>query len=302
MGQTVSEPRAAGLDALLAEEGVSSALLREIQLLRNVNSAHLEALSSIYSGPPLELEFRRELRLSEVLGVSQVSFSAAAVKTVALQILHGLYHLHSIGLVHGNLCVENVLCCEGNQIRLGDWFRARGSMKNDSSVRLSAAPEVVFMGHEPTTASDMWSLGTVLGAMFMRRPIFTGTSLAEQLQSMVRLLGTPDHDCVGDSWDKLRNEYVSVVSPYRSGNLRAELGKLHLDAHWLAFFERLLKYASAQRSSALRHLKHSFFCEIAPRPDPSHLPDFARIPMSRSDGVSRASYSWNPAYRYISQK
>ena len=271
--------RAPGEQCLASGNGLSVAFMREVLLLKSINYTHLQSLDSIRPGPMPELVFRPELRLSEALR-AKIEFTPAAVKTVAFQLLCGLYHLHNIGLAHGTLCPENVLCCQGGKLKLADWFQSSDPLDGTLGARMFAAPELVFLDEassstKPSTSSDIWSVGAVLGSIFMKRPMFAGSSIDEQLHSTVYILGMPGiSECRGAEWDKVR----SKVAQSSTSSVSSVLS--YLDSHWHEFLTRLLRYAAPSRSTAIRALSHSFFNEMEPRPLPSHLPNFV---IGRSD-------------------
>lgn len=49
---------------------------------------------------------------------------------------------------------------------------------------------------------DMWGVGCVIGEMFFRHPVFTGSSDLDQISRIVQMCGTIDETTM-PGWDKL---------------------------------------------------------------------------------------------------
>ena len=54
------------------------------------------------------------------------------------------------------------------------------------------APDVLMGSRKYSTPVDLWSVGCIFGEMAAGRPLFPGTSDADQLTRIFKLLGTPD--------------------------------------------------------------------------------------------------------------
>ncbi len=118
------------------------------------------------------------------------------------QVASALYAAHKRGLVHRDVKPENVLVCsEGGEsdvvkvIDFGLVFGAEES-KRDGGERVTLpgrvlgtpiyiSPETVI-GHEPTSASDVYALGCVLYFLLTGRPPFVGDSPREIIAAHVR--------------------------------------------------------------------------------------------------------------------
>ena len=54
------------------------------------------------------------------------------------------------------------------------------------------APDVLMGSRKYSTPVDLWSVGCIFGEMSSSRPLFPGTSEADQLNKIFKVLGTPD--------------------------------------------------------------------------------------------------------------
>ena len=59
-------------------------------------------------------------------------------------------------------------------------------------TRWYRAPEVCLEAVDYTRAIDIWSLGCILGEMFLRETVMKGQSDADQINQIFRVCGTPD--------------------------------------------------------------------------------------------------------------
>jgi len=96
------------------------------------------------------------------------------VAAAGRQLAVALEALHQHGLLHGDVKPENVFVDDDGTLVLGDlgsaWLWADGGPSSAPTPRY-AAPEV-WMGHPPSVASDLFSLGlTLMYAASGRRPV-----------------------------------------------------------------------------------------------------------------------------------
>ena len=81
--------------------------------------------------------------------------------------------MHENGILHGDVKPENVFVDDDDNLVLGDlgaaWVRTDG--RGPSTITPAYAAPEVWLGHAPTTASDIYSLGlTLLFAATGRAP------------------------------------------------------------------------------------------------------------------------------------
>ncbi|KZO98244.1 kinase-like protein, partial [Calocera viscosa TUFC12733] len=94
------------------------------------------------------------------------------------QICDGVAYLHSTGLAHRDLKLENCVMTNGNVVKLIDFGTATPSYHPDKGVILSSglvgsdpyvAPEVIRGEMYDARRADVWSLGIIFLSMMLRR-------------------------------------------------------------------------------------------------------------------------------------
>jgi len=53
------------------------------------------------------------------------------------------------------------------------------------------APELLFVLPEHSTAVDMWAVGCIFGEMLLKRELFPGRSVSQQIKILISMLGSP---------------------------------------------------------------------------------------------------------------
>lgn len=54
------------------------------------------------------------------------------------------------------------------------------------------APEVLLGDSHYLPVVDLWSVGCIMGELIMHKTLFPGNTIQEQLNFMIKLLGTPN--------------------------------------------------------------------------------------------------------------
>ncbi|RCK67050.1 Serine/threonine-protein kinase ppk15 [Candida viswanathii] len=117
------------------------------------------------------------------------------VKIISKQLLQGLHELKSFQMIHCDLKPENILLVTGDapQIKVIDFGSAcfsRSTVYSYIQSRFYRSPEVI-LGLLYTESIDMWSLGCIVGELFLGLPLFPGTSEYNMLYKIVDMIGPP---------------------------------------------------------------------------------------------------------------
>ena len=186
----------------------NSSALREVMAFRQlqaVPSPHcLSMLGQIVAGPALFTV--HPLFASDLMTIVKGPRVQAGLAdrgyllSLCRGVCTGVAHLHSLGVVHGNLSLENVLVC-GRLAAIGDFGAAHvpgGPLTpdTDESAPYIRAPERIFGGEPVTQAADVWAAGVLAMALATGRvPWFRpGATIRAEAAAVVghtALLGPP---------------------------------------------------------------------------------------------------------------
>lgn len=157
---------------------------REIDLQRDLVHPHLVRMLDAGhwdEGLYLALELVEGGSLSAWRRPTGIEIAKAV--DVGLQTAQGLAFLHERGILHRDLKPANLLLTRDGQVKIGDYGLARTSLHTaitEPGAMLGTpeymAPEAL-MGEDPSPASDVYSLGTILYEMVTGRPPFSASSI-----------------------------------------------------------------------------------------------------------------------------
>ena len=109
---------------------------------------------------------------------------------IADQVTRGLDHLHTNGLIHGNIQPSNIMITSDRRVKLTDYGLPRRLTDSNLAVRGFRPGTAVYTSPEeaqeepPTSASDLFSLGIVFYEMLAGKPPFPGESVEELLRQI----------------------------------------------------------------------------------------------------------------------
>ncbi|KAJ3413988.1 hypothetical protein HDV05_007195 [Chytridiales sp. JEL 0842] len=151
-----------------------SKLMREISILQSLDHKYIVKLIEVietdhYIG--IVLEYASGGELFEYILAHRYLKERDACRFFA-QLLAGVAYIHSVGIVHRDLKLENLLLDANKCIIITDFGFANKSRSNDSDLLQTscgspcyAAPELVISDGYVGEAADIWSCGVILYAM-----------------------------------------------------------------------------------------------------------------------------------------
>lgn len=128
----------------------------------------------------------------------ELYFNIPRLKSIALQILQALDHLHQMNLIHCDLKPENILIksysrCLIKVIDLGSSCFISDHLSSYVQSRSYRAPEVI-LGLPYGQKVDIWSVGCILAELFTGQVLFLNDSLATLLARVHAIIGpVPEH-------------------------------------------------------------------------------------------------------------
>ncbi|PRQ49869.1 putative protein-serine/threonine kinase CMGC-CDK-CRK7-CDK9 family [Rosa chinensis] len=256
-------------------------MAREILFLRRLdhpNVIKLEGLITSRTSSSLYLVFEyMEHDLTGLASRPGINFSEPQVKCYMQQLLSGLDHCHSHGVLHRDIKGSNLLVDNNGILKIAD-FGLASFYDPHHSVALTSRvvtlwyrpPELLLGASKYGVAVDLWSTGCILGELYSGKPILPGKTEVEQLHKIFKLCGSPSEDY----WRKLHLRHSTVIrppQPYR--RCVAETFK-DLPPVALQLMESLLSVDPADRGTAAIALSSEYFTTKPLACEPSSLPKY----------------------------
>ncbi|KMS96406.1 hypothetical protein BVRB_9g225480 [Beta vulgaris subsp. vulgaris] len=264
------------------EEGVPPTALREVSLLQMLSQSlyvvrllcveHVDKKNATtgVAKPLLYLVFEyldtdlKKFIDSHRKGPNPRPLPPTQVQSFLFQLLKGVSHCHSHGVLHRDLKPQNLLVDKDKGIlKIADLGLGRSftvplkSYTHEIVTLWYRAPEVLLGSTHYSTAVDIWSVGCIFAEMVRRQALFPGDSEFQQLLHIFRLLGTPNEE----QWPGVTSLRDWHVYPrWEAQNLaRAvpSLGSAGVD-----LLSNMLKYDPAERISAKAALDHPYFDDL----------------------------------------
>ena len=170
-GQSVAVKVAKRGDAGVKDELMK---LHEVVRVRHPNLTSFYGLSTALPGPlqgrrGLIFEYADKGSLKDTADMfkkkSQAHLPLALLRSYDMQMLQGLAHLDSLGLVHRDFKTANVLVCSDGTVKVGDFgstVKAEDAgIDGGAGSRAYLAPEAMA-GATQTIKGDVWSLGVTV--------------------------------------------------------------------------------------------------------------------------------------------
>uniref|UniRef100_A0A8C7HBT2 cyclin-dependent kinase n=1 Tax=Oncorhynchus kisutch TaxID=8019 RepID=A0A8C7HBT2_ONCKI len=198
------------------------------------------------------------------------------VKTLMIQLLRGVRHLHDNWILHRDLKTSNLLLSHKGILKVGDFGLAReyGSpLKPYTPVVVTLwyrSPELLLGAKEYSTAVDMWSVGCIFGELLTQKPLFPGKSEIDQINKIFKDLGSPSEK-IWPGYNELPAVKKMTFTEYPYNNLRKRFGAL-LSDQGFDLMNKFLTYCPSKRILSDEALKHEYFRETPQPIDPSMFP------------------------------
>ncbi|PWN98580.1 putative PHO85-cyclin-dependent protein kinase [Tilletiopsis washingtonensis] len=250
-----------------AEEGTPSTAIREISLmkeLRHVNIVRLHDVIHTESKLMLVFEFmEQDLKKYMDIHGERGALDPTTVRSFMFQLLKGTAFCHENRVLHRDLKPQNLLINKRGELKLADFGLARAfgipvnTFSNEVVTLWYRAPDVLLGSRTYSTSIDVWSAGCIMAEMISGVPLFRGRDNNDQLNQILRILGTPDENTI----KRLVNDSPEIqIRPFPRMP-KVPFQQLYPKAHPLAIdlLEKLLKFDPTQRISADEALRHPYF-------------------------------------------
>ncbi|CAI5476559.1 unnamed protein product [Closterium sp. Yama58-4] len=256
-------------------------MAREIEVLRRLdhpNVIRLEGLVTSRMSCSLYLVFEyMEHDLAGLAACPGISFTEAQVKCYMQQLMAGLEHCHTHGVLHRDIKGSNLLLDNTGSLKIAD-FGLATFYRPEHNVPLTSRvvtlwyrpPELLLGATTYGVGVDLWSSGCILAELLAGKPIMPGRTEVEQLHKIFKLCGSPSEEY----WRRSKLPHATIFKPTQP--YKRALRDLFKDfpATALNLLDVLLSIEPADRGSATSALAHEFFTTKPLPCDPSSLPQY----------------------------
>ena len=257
-------------------------MAREIRILRKLDHPNVMKLEGIITSKlscHIYLVFEyMEHDLSGLVSCPDIKFTDSQIKCLMKQLLSGLEHCHSHGILHRDIKTSNVLVNNKGVLKIAD-FGLANFMKPKNKQPLTSRvvtlwyrpPELLLGSTSYGEAVDLWSVGCVFAELFVGRPLLKGRTEVEQLHKIFKLCGTPEDDY----WKTSGLPLASMFKPQQSyeSTLRERCREFPKSA--VSLIETFLSFEPHNRGTASSALASKYFLTKPYACDPSSMPRYA---------------------------
>ncbi|XP_068087258.1 cyclin-dependent kinase 11B isoform X6 [Hyperolius riggenbachi] len=262
------------------KEGFPITSLREINTILKAQHENIVRVREIVVGSNMDKIYivmnYVEHDLKSLMETMKQPFLPGEVKTLMIQLLRGVRHLHDNWILHRDLKTSNLLLSHAGILKVGDFGLAReyGSpLKPYTPIVVTLwyrAPELLLGAKEYSTAIDLWSVGCIFGELLTQKPLFPGKSEIDQINKIFKDLGTPSEK-IWPGYNELPAVKKMTFTDYPYNNLRKRFGAL-LSDQGFDLMNKFLTYCPAKRINSEDGLKHEYFRETPLPIEPSMFP------------------------------
>jgi len=265
--------------------------LREVKSLRKLNHPNIIRLKEVIRvNAYLHLIFEfAENNLYQLMKERVSQFTESEIKSIIQQILLGVAYIHKNGFFHRDLKPENLMVNAspiGSMIKICDFGQAREIRSTPPyteyiATRWYRAPECLLRSNVYSSPVDIFALGCIMAELYLRRPLFPGTSESDQLFKICSMLGTP----TASTWPeglrlgaKIGYQFPNFVTiPLSSFIPNANKEAIDL-------ITAMLQFDPQKRITAAEALAHSYFASLPAksiilieRKSSKRIPEFSAI-------------------------
>ncbi|CAF2075288.1 unnamed protein product [Brassica oleracea var. botrytis] len=255
-------------------------MAREIIILRRLNHPNVMKLQGlIISKASASMYLVFEYMDHDLTGLAStpgINFSQAQIKCYMKQLMLGLEHCHSCGVLHRDIKGSNLLLDRNNNLKIADFglstFYQRKQPLTSRVVTLWYRPPELLLGStDYGVTADLWSTGCILAELFTGKPLLPGRTEVEQMHKIFKLCGSPSEEY----WRRSRLRHATIFKPqHQYKRCLAETYKDLIPSSALALLDVLLAVEPEARGTTSSALQSEFFTTKPFPSEPSSLPRY----------------------------
>jgi len=245
------------------DEGIPSTAIREISLLKELTHPNIVKLCDVIHTErklTLVFEFMNE-DLKKLLDLCEGGLNPETTKSYLYQLCRGISYCHAHRVLHRDLKPQNLLTNRAGALKLADFGLARAfgipvrSYTHEVVTLWYRAPDVLMGSRKYSTPVDIWSVGCIFAEMVKGRPLFPGSTDADQLQQIFKILGTPSEA----SWPTITElpDWKPDFPVYEQQPWDSIVPTL--DPPGVDLLEKLLQYYPEKRIAGRAAMDHDYF-------------------------------------------
>ncbi|MCO5569470.1 hypothetical protein L7F22_023182 [Adiantum nelumboides] len=256
-------------------------MAREILVLRRLdhpNVIKLEGLVTSRMSCSLYLVFEyMEHDLAGLAACPGIQFTEPQVKCYLRQLITGLEHCHTRGVLHRDIKGSNLLLDNSGLLKIAD-FGLATFFRPDKNQPLTSRvvtlwyrpPELLLGATDYGVGVDLWSTGCILAELLAGKPIMPGRTEVEQLHKIFKLCGSPSEEY----WKKSKLPHATIFKPQQPYKRCIGETFRNFPPPALALLDKLLAIEPSNRGTALEALNSEFFTTKPYACEPSSLPQY----------------------------
>eukprot|EP00602_Paraphysomonas_sp_CaronLab_P004827 CAMPEP_0185022966 /NCGR_PEP_ID=MMETSP1103-20130426/5667_1 /TAXON_ID=36769 /ORGANISM="Paraphysomonas bandaiensis, Strain Caron Lab Isolate" /LENGTH=488 /DNA_ID=CAMNT_0027555303 /DNA_START=201 /DNA_END=1667 /DNA_ORIENTATION=- len=269
--------------------------LREVKSLKKLNHPNIVKLKEVIREND-ELYFVFEFmegNLYELMKNRDRHFPESKIRNIMYQIFQGLAFMHKHGFFHRDVKPENMLV-KGDVIKVADFglareIRSKPPYTDYVSTRWYRAPEVLLRAPNYNSPIDQWACGGIIAELYTLRPLFPGSSEADEIYKICSIMGSPTMRTWGEGM-RLAAQMNFRFPQFVPTPLSQIIPNASHEA--IVLMQDLMKYDPQQRPTASQALQYPYFqvnAAIAPPPSlaQSQQSTFTRRPVQATEHEQR---------------
>ncbi|KAL0218726.1 hypothetical protein P9112_004379 [Eukaryota sp. TZLM1-RC] len=266
-------------------DGLPITALREIKYLLSLNHPNIISVHGIALGHHLcefylIMEFIDHDLAAIIDKFKHNPFQLSEIKSLVRDLIKAVDCLHKSNIIHRDIKLSNLLYSQNGVMKLCDM----GLSRQVSIPCLPLTPNVVtlwyrapeiLLGGQYGTASDVFSIGAVLGELLLGRPVFPARTETELAAYFTDNLGFPAPECE-EIHRLLLSSEVKLKVPYnfKGPKILQRMKQKKLSSSARDLLLKMLQYEPSLRPTTEELLTHRFFMEEPCPKAPEDMPQF----------------------------
>ncbi|XP_057768675.1 protein IMPAIRED IN BABA-INDUCED STERILITY 1-like [Salvia miltiorrhiza] len=256
-------------------------MAREIRILRRLDHPNVMKLEGIIASKlstHVYLVFDyMEHDLAGLVSCPDIKFTDSQIKCYMKQLLSGLEHCHSRGILHRDIKTSNILVNNQGVLKIADFGLANFAKPKKQQPLTSRVvtlwyrpPELLLGATSYGEAVDLWSVGCVFAELFVGRPLLKGRTEVEQLHKIFKLCGTPPDEY----WRSSKLPLAQMFRPQQSYESTLHERCRDFPKGAVGLIDTFLSFEPHKRGTASSALASKYFYTKPYACDPSSLPKY----------------------------